>query len=154
VLEPVVPSARVEPGRDGVRGRGQDDGQVGQVDAIVDGEQVRYGQPVAGLEDQGGGKVPVTDHDMPRRSLGPDLPAFPLGSGVPDVVCVQEMAARRDPLQLRAHAWATANALGMIPVAGSEGGISGNHPAILVSPHRLMILDDGPPPRQPGHDPA
>jgi endonuclease/exonuclease/phosphatase family metal-dependent hydrolase len=71
-----------------------------------------------------------------------------------DVVCVQEMAARRDPLQLRAHLWATANALGMIPVLGSEGGISGNHPAILANPRTLTILDDGPPPRTPGHDPA
>jgi hypothetical protein len=56
----------------------------------------------------------------------------------PDVVCVQEMAARRDRLRIRRHLWATANALGgMIPVLGSEGGISGNHPAILVNPARL-----------------
>lgn len=72
----------------------------------------------------------------------------------PAVVCVQEMAARRDPLRLRAHAWETANALGMIPVLGSEGGVSGNHPAILVNPQQLAITDDGPPPRAPGHDPA
>jgi endonuclease/exonuclease/phosphatase family metal-dependent hydrolase len=72
----------------------------------------------------------------------------------PDVACVQEMAARRDPRRLRAHLWATANALGMIPVLGSEGGVSGNHPAILVHPGRLLIVDDGPPPRGPGHDPA
>lgn len=72
----------------------------------------------------------------------------------PDVVCVQEMAARRDPGRLRAHLWETANALGMIPVLGSEGGVSGNHTAILVSPRLLRILDEGPPPRQPGHDPA
>lgn len=72
----------------------------------------------------------------------------------PDVVCVQEMAARRDPLRLRAHLWETANSLGMIPVLGSEGGISGNHPAILVSQRKLAISDDGPPPRAPGHDPA
>lgn len=77
-----------------------------------------------------------------------------IGSFVPDVVCVQEMAARRDPRRLRAHLWATANVLGMIPVLGSEGGVSGNHPAILVSPRRLVIVDDGPPPRGPGHDPA
>ena len=77
-----------------------------------------------------------------------------LAAWSPDVVCVQEMAARRDPRRLRAHLWATANALGMFPVLGSEGGISGNHPAILVHPARLAILDDGPPPRGPGHDPA
>src|ERR1700677_4291614 len=57
----------------------------------------------------------------------------------PDVVCVQEMAARRDPLRLRAHLWETANSLGMIPVLGSEGGISGNHPAILVNQRKLAI---------------
>jgi endonuclease/exonuclease/phosphatase family metal-dependent hydrolase len=77
-----------------------------------------------------------------------------LAAWSPDVVCVQEMAARRDPQRLRAHLWATANALGMIPVLGSEGGISGNHPAILVNPRSLVITDDGPPPRSPGHDPA
>jgi endonuclease/exonuclease/phosphatase family metal-dependent hydrolase len=74
----------------------------------------------------------------------------------PDVACLQEMAARRDPRRLQAHLWATANALGMTPVLGSEGGISGNHPAILVkaSPGKLTVTDAGPPPRQPGHDPA
>jgi endonuclease/exonuclease/phosphatase family metal-dependent hydrolase len=72
----------------------------------------------------------------------------------PDVVCVQEMAGRRDPRRLRAHLWATANALGLFPLLGSEGGISGNHPAILVRPGRLIVLDEGPPPRGPGHDPA
>jgi endonuclease/exonuclease/phosphatase family metal-dependent hydrolase len=77
-----------------------------------------------------------------------------IGAWSPDVVCVQEMAARRDPRRLRAHLWATANALGMIPLLGSEGGISGNHPAILVRPGRLIVLDEGPPPRGPGHDPA
>jgi hypothetical protein len=66
------------------------------------------------------------------------------------------MAARRDPRRLQAQLWATANALGMIPVLGSEGGISGNHPAVFVkaSPGRLAVIDAGPPPRQPGHDPA
>jgi endonuclease/exonuclease/phosphatase family metal-dependent hydrolase len=77
-----------------------------------------------------------------------------IGAWSPDVVCVQEMAARRDPRRLRAHLWATANALGMVPLLGSEGGISGNHPAILVRPGRLLVLDEGPPPRGPGHDPA
>lgn len=79
-----------------------------------------------------------------------------IGAWSPDVVCVQEMAARRDPRRLQAHLWATANALGMTPVLGSEGGISGNHPAILVkaSPGGLAVTDAGPPPRQPGHDPA
>jgi endonuclease/exonuclease/phosphatase family metal-dependent hydrolase len=77
-----------------------------------------------------------------------------LAAWSPDLVCLQEMAARRDPRRVRAHLWATANALGMFPVLGSEGGISGNHPAILVSPGRLVVLDDGPPPRGPGHDPA
>lgn len=77
-----------------------------------------------------------------------------LGAWSPDVVCVQEMAARRDPRRLRAHLWATANALAMSPVLGSEGGTSGNHPAILVNPARLTVLDEGPPPRGPGHDPA
>jgi len=77
-----------------------------------------------------------------------------LAAWSPDVVCVQEMATRRDPQRLRAHLWATANTLGMIPVLGSEGGVSGNHPAILTRPDRITILDDGPPPRGPGHDPA
>lgn len=74
----------------------------------------------------------------------------------PDVVCLQEMAARRDPLRLREHLWDTANVLGdMFPLLGSEGGISGNHPAILIRGEAgLVILDDGPPPRGPGHDPA
>ena len=76
-----------------------------------------------------------------------------LAAWEPHVVCVQEMAARRDPLRLRKHLQATANALGMIPVLGSEGGVSGNHTAILVSPE-LTVIDTGPPPRQPGHDPA
>jgi hypothetical protein len=35
----------------------------------------------------------------------------------------------------------------MIPVLGSEGGVSGNHPAILTSPRQVTVLDDGPPPR-------
>jgi endonuclease/exonuclease/phosphatase family metal-dependent hydrolase len=77
-----------------------------------------------------------------------------LAAWSPDLVCVQEMATRRDPRRLRAHLWSTANALGLFPVLGSEGGISGNHPAILVHPGRLAIVDDGPPPRGPGHDPA
>ena len=77
-----------------------------------------------------------------------------IGGWEPDVVCVQEMAARRDPRLLRSHLWATANALGMVPVLGSEGGISGNHPAILVRQGEVAIIDEGPLPRQPGHDPA
>lgn len=77
-----------------------------------------------------------------------------LAAWSPDVVCLQEMAARRDPRRLRAHLWSTANALGMVPLLGSEGGISGNHPAVLVTPRRLVILDEGPPPRGPGHDPV
>lgn len=77
-----------------------------------------------------------------------------LAAWSPDVVSLQEMAARRDPRRLRAHLWMTANALGMIPILGSEGGTSGNHPAILVHPGRLAIMDDGPPPRGPGHDPV
>ena len=77
-----------------------------------------------------------------------------IGAWSPDVVCVQEMAARRDPRRLQSHLWATANGLGMIPILGSEGGISGNHPAILVRPGTLTVIDAGPPPRQPGHDPA
>jgi endonuclease/exonuclease/phosphatase family metal-dependent hydrolase len=77
-----------------------------------------------------------------------------LAAWSPDVVCVQEISARRDQRRLRAHLWATANALAMIPLLGSEGGISGNHPGILVHPGRLAILDDGPPPRGHGHDPA
>jgi endonuclease/exonuclease/phosphatase family metal-dependent hydrolase len=76
-----------------------------------------------------------------------------LAAWSPDVVCVQEMAARRDALRLRAHLWATANALGMVPVLGPPDGISGNHPAILSHPGTLTILDDGPP-CVPGHDPA
>lgn len=72
----------------------------------------------------------------------------------PDVVCLQEMASRRDPRRLNAHLWATANRLAMIPLLGSEGGVSGNHPALLVSPRALMITDSGPLPRQPGHDPS
>jgi hypothetical protein len=70
----------------------------------------------------------------------------------PDVVCVQEMAARRDPHRLRRHLWATAHALAMIPVLGPEGGNSGNHTAILVRPQTVVITDEGPPPGTP--DPA
>jgi endonuclease/exonuclease/phosphatase family metal-dependent hydrolase len=77
-----------------------------------------------------------------------------LAAWSPDVVCLQEMATRRDPQRLRKHLWATANKLGMIPILGSEGGVSGNHPAILVNPVRLTVTDDGPPPRTVGHDPV
>lgn len=71
------------------------------------------------------------------------------------IVCVQEMSSRRDPQRLRRHLWDTANALGgMFPVLGNEGGTSGNHPAVLVNTATLTILDDGPLPRGPGHDPA
>jgi endonuclease/exonuclease/phosphatase family metal-dependent hydrolase len=77
-----------------------------------------------------------------------------LAAWEPDVVCVQEMAALRDPRMLSRHLWATANRLAMIPLLGSEGGTSGNHPAVLVSPRQLAIIDYGPPPRGPGHDPA
>ena len=45
-----------------------------------------------------------------------------IGARSADVVRVQEMAARRDPRRLPAHLWATANALGLTPVLGSEGG--------------------------------
>jgi hypothetical protein len=94
MLEPVVPSAPVQPSRDDLRGRGQDDGQVGQVDAVVDGKQVRDGDPVAGLEDQGGGEVPVADHDVSCCSLGPDL-------GVEVVVPVgRHQAGQRMPVDL------------------------------------------------------
>jgi len=72
----------------------------------------------------------------------------------PDVACLQEMSARRDSHKLRKHLWATANALGMVPILGSEGGVSGNHPAIMVSAARLIVPDEGPPPRAVGHDPA
>lgn len=76
-----------------------------------------------------------------------------LAAWEPDIVCLQEMATRRDPRRLRRHLWATANELSMTPVLGSEGGVSGNHPAILAGP-RLDIIDEGPVPRSPGHDPA
>jgi endonuclease/exonuclease/phosphatase family metal-dependent hydrolase len=105
--------------------------------------------------------IRLASANLQEGGLGPDGSAArwertiaALAGWSPDVVCVQEMAARRDPQRLRAHLWATANALGMIPVLGSEGGISGNHPAILASPRKLVITDDGPPPRAPGHDPA
>jgi endonuclease/exonuclease/phosphatase family metal-dependent hydrolase len=75
-----------------------------------------------------------------------------LAAWAPDIVCVQEMAARRDPHQLRRHLWATANALAMTPVLGPEGGNSGNHTAILVNTATAVITDDGPPPGTP--DPA
>jgi endonuclease/exonuclease/phosphatase family metal-dependent hydrolase len=75
-----------------------------------------------------------------------------LAAWEPDVVCVQEMAARRDPHQLRRHLWATAHALAMIPLMGPEGGNSGNHTAILVRPQTAVITDEGPPPGTP--DPA
>jgi len=71
-----------------------------------------------------------------------------------DVVCIQEMSSRRDPQRLSRHVWKTANALGgMIPLLGSEGGTSGNHPAVLVNPATLTVLDNGPLPRGPGNDP-
>ena len=109
-----------------------------------------------------GGVLRVVTANIEEGGFGPDdslarweCTIAALAAWKPDVVCVQEMAARRDRLRIRRHLWATANALGaMIPILGSEGGISGNHPAILVNPARLTVLEDGPPPRGPGHDPA
>ena len=106
--------------------------------------------------------IRLASANIEEGGLGPDgstarweRTVAALAAWSPDVVCMQEMAARRDPRRLRRHLWDTANALGgMIPLLGSEGGISGNHPAILVSPARLAVLDDGPLPRGPGHDPA
>lgn len=103
----------------------------------------------------------IASANMEEGGLDPDGSATrwertmdALADWSPDVVCVQEMASRRDPRRLRRHLWATANELGMVPVLGSEGGVSGNHPAVLVRLSRLAITDEGPLPRGPGHDPA
>jgi hypothetical protein len=53
VLESVVASAPVEPGSDDLRLGGQDDSETGQVDALVERQQVGGSDSVPGLEDQG-----------------------------------------------------------------------------------------------------
>jgi endonuclease/exonuclease/phosphatase family metal-dependent hydrolase len=65
-----------------------------------------------------------------------------------DVVLVQEMTALR-PWGVATHLWRTANALGMIGLAGPPvpGSYSGGHTAILVNCRRgLQVRDAGPPP--------
>jgi hypothetical protein len=76
-----------------------------------------------------------------------------LASWQPDVACLQEMSALRDPYKLNGHLWRTANALEMFPVLGPPGGASGNHTAILVD-SGLTIVNSGPPRRPHGDDPA
>jgi len=64
----------------------------------------------------------------------------------PHIVLCQEISALT-PGGLRAHLWATANALDMIPLLGPPTPLSltGNHPAILISTSAgLAILDAGP----------
>jgi endonuclease/exonuclease/phosphatase family metal-dependent hydrolase len=70
----------------------------------------------------------------------------------PHVACVQEMATFRDPQWLWRHLWATANALGMWPVLGPDGGESGNHTAIFVDTVMTAIADQGPPPGSRSQD--
>ncbi len=70
----------------------------------------------------------------------------------PHIVLCQEISALT-PGGLTAHLWATANALGMIPLLGPPTPISvtGNHPAILISTRDgLAILDAGPATYPPG----
>jgi hypothetical protein len=63
----------------------------------------------------------------------------------PHVLLCQEMTALL-PFRFRKHLWRTANALDLMPVAGpaTPQSVSGNHPAVFVSPV-FTILDDGPP---------
>jgi endonuclease/exonuclease/phosphatase family metal-dependent hydrolase len=70
----------------------------------------------------------------------------------PHIVLCQEISAVT-PADLRAHLWATANALGMIPLLGPPTPLSvtGNHPAILIRGSAgLTVLDSGPPDYPPG----
>jgi endonuclease/exonuclease/phosphatase family metal-dependent hydrolase len=76
----------------------------------------------------------------------------------PHIVLCQEMSGGR-PARLLEHMWATANALGMIPLLGPPTplSITGNHPVILVASRGgLAILDAGPAPYPPelGSQPA
>lgn len=70
----------------------------------------------------------------------------------PGVLLMQEHNGR-GPARLNAHAWRTANELGMTPLIGpaSPDSVSGNHPAVLVDTRAgLRILDAGPPPALTG----
>ena len=74
----------------------------------------------------------------------------------PHIVLCQEISALT-PGGLRAHLWATANALGMIPLLGPPTPLSltGNHPAILISASAgLAILDHGPAATRPDQEPS
>lgn len=70
----------------------------------------------------------------------------------PHLLFAQEIMGRQ-PYDLHRHAWATGNALGMIPLVGpaSLQSASGNHPAIFVKVSAgLEIVDHGPPSTLPG----
>lgn len=73
----------------------------------------------------------------------------------PHIVLCQEISALT-PGGLRAHLWATANVLDMIPLLGPPTPLSltGNHPAILIAASAgLAILDAGPAAYPPGSGP-
>jgi hypothetical protein len=75
-----------------------------------------------------------------------------LTSWAPHMVLCQEISARSGA-RLKAHLWATANALNMTPMLGPPTPVSvtGNHPAILVDTSSgIRILDEGPPFYPPG----
>ncbi len=72
----------------------------------------------------------------------------------PAIVLCQEVAAP-SVFELQRQLWHIANELGMIPLLGPEGGITGNYPAILVRVHAGMrIIDAGPPPHPPASAPS
>lgn len=73
MLEAVVASALVEPGRDDLGAGGQDDGEVGQVYALAERQQVGNRESVSGLEDECGCQVAVADHGAAGGPLGADL---------------------------------------------------------------------------------
>jgi hypothetical protein len=72
----------------------------------------------------------------------------------PHVVLCQEITAGAGS-GVHRQVWHIANQLGMTALLGPEGGISGNHPAILVKTGQgLRIIDAGPPPHPPGTAPS
>ena len=87
-------AATGNPNGDGLWAGGQDDGEVGQVYGLVQCQQPGRREAVAGLEDQGGGQVTVTEHDVTGGPVGPDL-------GVEVMVAVgRDQAGQRVPVDL------------------------------------------------------
>ncbi len=72
----------------------------------------------------------------------------------PAIVLCQEIAAS-SIFGVQRQLWHVGNELGMIPLLGPEGGISGNYSVILVKGNAGMrIIDAGPPPHPPGSAPS